>query len=86
MVFYFSGTGNSRYAASRIAEETNERLVSITDCCKKHEFAYTLDEGEALGIILPAECMKTIAGQSILLWRIAVQTADCVKKSVLLKR
>lgn len=53
MIFYFSATGNSKYVATRIAEETNEKLVSIADCCKKHEYSYILKEGEALGIVSP---------------------------------
>lgn len=53
MILYFSATGNSKYVATRVAEETNERLVSIADCSKKHEYSFTLNKGEALGIISP---------------------------------
>ena len=31
MIFYFSGTGNSRYVAKHIATLTNDTLVSITE-------------------------------------------------------
>ena len=52
MVFYFSGTGNTRWAAEQLAKATGERLCFIpnelqTDC------NYTLAEGERLGICFP---------------------------------
>jgi flavodoxin len=34
MIFYFSATGNSKYAAQKLATETGEALLSITDCVK----------------------------------------------------
>lgn len=53
MILYFSATGNSKYVASRIAAETDERLVSIVDCCHEQKYSFSLNEGEALGIISP---------------------------------
>lgn len=53
MIFYFSATGNSKYLASRIAKETKDRLISITDCIKNNEYAFKLKEGENLGIVSP---------------------------------
>lgn len=52
MIFYFSGTGNTRWAARQIAEITGERLLSIAgeadgDC------RYTLAEGERIGFCFP---------------------------------
>lgn len=41
MVFYFSGTGNSQFAAKQIAAELEDKLVSINRCLKdgkKKEF------------------------------------------------
>ena len=38
MILYFSATGNSEYVAKRIAAETGDTAVSITDCCKKQIF------------------------------------------------
>ena len=34
MVFYFSGTGNSKYAAQRIAEALDEPLLSLNERIK----------------------------------------------------
>ena len=38
MVLYFSGTGNSRYAARLIARETGDRVVSINELIKNGEY------------------------------------------------
>jgi len=51
MLLYFSATGNSKYVASRIAEETNEGIVSIVECCNSNKFVFSLQEDEALGIV-----------------------------------
>lgn len=53
MILYFSATGNSKYVATRIAAKTNERLVSIVDCCKNFVYSYALKGEEAVGIISP---------------------------------
>lgn len=37
MIFYFSGTGNSKYVASRIAKITGDDLVSINDKLKNND-------------------------------------------------
>lgn len=37
MILYFTGTGNSRYAAGRLAEALKDELVSINDCMKRGE-------------------------------------------------
>ena len=52
MIFYFSGTGNTRWAAERIAEATGERLLFIPDELKG-PCAYQLAEGERVGFCFP---------------------------------
>ena len=52
MIFYFSGTGNTKWAAERIAEATGERLYFIpeelnTDC------EYELADDERIGFCFP---------------------------------
>ena len=37
MILYFSGTGNSRYAAKKIAEVTGDMLISLNDIIKKKD-------------------------------------------------
>ena len=49
MIVYFSATGNSKYAAERIASAINDRAVSIEDGC----YDITLADGECFGIVMP---------------------------------
>ena len=52
MILYFSATGNSEHVAKRIAAETGDIAVSITDCYKKQIFSFE-EESEILGIVSP---------------------------------
>jgi len=52
MIFYFSGTGNTRWAAERLAELTNERLLDIAKV-ERTDTCYSLVEGERLGFCFP---------------------------------
>lgn len=52
MIFYFSGTGNTRWAAKELAKNTGERLVYIPDVIKGN-CTFTLGEGERLGLVFP---------------------------------
>lgn len=52
MIFYFSGTGNTRWAAEKIAQATGERLILIADEING-SCSYTLSEGERLGFCFP---------------------------------
>ena len=53
MVFYFSGTGNTRWAAQRLSEATGERLLFIPDELQRNECSYVLAPGERLGLCFP---------------------------------
>lgn len=55
MIFYFSGTGNSLYAARTIAEHNDEELVSIAAAINSSDnsFEYTLKENEIIGFVFP---------------------------------
>jgi flavodoxin/NAD-dependent dihydropyrimidine dehydrogenase PreA subunit len=53
MILYFSATGNSKYVAERIAKETNDKIVSITDCIDKNEFYFDVNSSEPIGIVSP---------------------------------
>jgi flavodoxin len=52
MIFYFSGTGNTRWAAEQLAAAMGERLLFIPDelntACE-----YTLTEDERIGFCFP---------------------------------
>ena len=52
MIFYFSGTGNTRWVATRLAEAVGETAVDI---CGEPDNGrtYTLTEGERIGFCFP---------------------------------
>ena len=59
MIFYFSGTGNTKWAASKLAAATHEDLVSIAQYMRgddtNHNIAepFNLKEDERLGFVFP---------------------------------
>lgn len=53
MIFYFSGTGNSKYVAQRIAQELGDSLISVSDCFQKHEFTFSVKDDERVGFVFP---------------------------------
>ena len=58
MIFYFSGTGNTRWAAIQIGAATQERLINIADysdylSADKDIEPFALQEGERLGFVSP---------------------------------
>ena len=52
MILYFSATGNSEYVAKKIAADTGDVTVSITDCYKKQIFSFD-EKCKPLGIVSP---------------------------------
>ena len=52
MIFYFSGTGNSKWAAKTLALETGDTLVSIPEVIKS-DCSFTLKKDEHIGFIFP---------------------------------
>jgi len=53
MIFYFSATGNSKYVATKIATELKEDIISITECIRNTEFAFSIKENEKCGFVTP---------------------------------
>ena len=53
MIFYFSGTGNTRWAARQLAKATGETLISITEALHNGKTTYRLAEGERIGFCFP---------------------------------
>lgn len=53
MIFYFSATGNSKYVAMKIAAETKEEPISITDCVKNRKFIFEVTDTERIGLVTP---------------------------------
>ena len=52
MIFYFSGTGNTRWAAEQLAAATHERLLFIPDELQG-DCTYTLHADERIGFCFP---------------------------------
>lgn len=52
MIFYYSGTGNSLYAAKQLKQE-NEQLISVAKAVQEEQFTYALDDGENVGFVFP---------------------------------
>ncbi|MBQ7421234.1 MAG: EFR1 family ferrodoxin [Prevotella sp.] len=52
MIFYFSGTGNTRWAAKLLAEKTGEQLVYIPDAMADKS-ARTIGKEERIGFAFP---------------------------------
>ena len=53
MIFYFSGTGNSKRVAQCLARATGESCVSMADCMNKGEFSFSLCKEERAGFVTP---------------------------------
>lgn len=53
MIFYFSGTGNSRWIAQKIAEGTEDRAADIVPLIKEKKEPYKAGPGEAVGFVFP---------------------------------
>ena len=52
MIFYFSGTGNSKWAAKALALETDDTLVSIPKVINS-DCSFTLKKDEHVGFVFP---------------------------------
>ena len=53
MIFYFSGTGNTRFVAQQIAEGIGEELLFIPDLIRKEQYKFEVKEGETVGFCFP---------------------------------
>lgn len=53
MIIYFSATGNNKYLAQKIAENTYENIISVTKCVKENNYDINVPDNESLGIIIP---------------------------------
>lgn len=54
MIFYYSATGNSYWAAKMLADKLGNKLISISDARKHREkLVYELSPSEALGFVFP---------------------------------
>lgn len=67
MIFYFSGTGNSKHIAEKISNYTDERLVYMSENIMAKNETYEIDKDEKIGFIFPVYwyCIPTIVEKFI---------------------
>lgn len=53
MIFYFSGTGNSKWIANQLSIEQHDYLISIPEMIKKGVGNFCLREDETVGFVFP---------------------------------
>ena len=53
MIFYFTGTGNTKWAAQQLADAIGERLLFIPDELRQGHRTYTLNPDERIGFCFP---------------------------------
>ncbi|OPJ65237.1 EFR1 family ferrodoxin [Clostridium oryzae] len=53
MIFYFSGTGNSKHIAEKISNSTGERLIYMSENTIVKNEIYEVDKDEKIGFVFP---------------------------------
>ena len=53
MIFYFSGTGNTRFVTEQIAAGIGEKLVFIPDAIRENRFEFEIAPDESIGFCFP---------------------------------
>ena len=53
MIFYFSGTGNSKHIAEKISNSTGERLIYMSEDIIWQNEVYEIDKYEKIGFVFP---------------------------------
>jgi ferredoxin/flavodoxin len=53
MIFWFSATGNSQYAAEKVAAALNEKMISIGAALRDGHYNFDISEDEYLGFVIP---------------------------------
>lgn len=53
MVFYFTGTGNSLWAARELAEALHEPLVAVSEAVKNGNYVYPADKAKRVLFVFP---------------------------------
>ena len=53
MIFYFSATGNSKYAAQKLQEAFGGEMINIAEAVRKERFLYGTAQDEKVFFVLP---------------------------------
>jgi ferredoxin/flavodoxin len=61
MIFYFSGTGNSLWAAKELAKYYNDKLISISEelMLPNNDFSYSVSQNEQIFFVFPIHSWGT---------------------------
>ncbi len=67
MIFYFSGTGNSKHIAEKLSNSTGERLLYMSENVLAGNEKYEISKDEKIGFIFPVYwyCLPTIVEKFI---------------------
>lgn len=81
MIFYFSGTGNTRWAARKVADALGDRLVNIASEMRRVDgsdelLRYQLDEGERIGFFYPVHGWRPPKLVREFVGRLRIENAD----------
>lgn len=53
MILYFTGTGNSRWVAERLADATHDVAIALTDYIRRGTVPQGLADADAVGVVFP---------------------------------
>lgn len=53
MLFYFTGTGNSLFAARQLADAMNDEMYDICELIKNRNMSFRIPTGEKIGFVFP---------------------------------
>jgi len=53
MIFYFTGTGNSKYVAERVADATDDHLIALRDAVRSRSYRYDVSHERRIGFVVP---------------------------------
>ncbi len=70
MILYFSGTGNSRYVARKIAQELNDELISLNQLIKEEKTDELISTNKPFIFVCPTYA-----------WRLPIVVTDFIKKT-----
>lgn len=58
MILYFTGTGNSRWIAERLAEATNDSILNIADLLKQDLIPEDVLNANVVGVVFPVHAWR----------------------------
>lgn len=71
MILYFSGTGNSRYVARKIAQELNDELISLNQLIKEEKTDELISADKPFIFVCPTYA-----------WRLPIVVTDFIKNKI----